>query len=162
VIDAQRAIQARGRHPNGQATTLAPTDIEQAIPRLIERQARATPDHPALASTGTTWSYAELDARANRVAHAVLDRRGPGPEPVALLLEHGAALVAAILGVLKAGKAYVPIDPALHVVPEREKCRQPVPKGQLGHSLSRGDVVPEAEHDNGLRVLASHSRKGVL
>ena len=57
-------------------------------------------------------TYAELDARANRVANALLERRGDGAEPVALLLAKGAAQIAALLGVLKAGKIATPLDPA--------------------------------------------------
>ena len=56
-------------------------------------------------------TYAELDARANRVANALLERRGDGAEPVALLLAKGAAQIAALLGVLKAGKIAMPLDP---------------------------------------------------
>ena len=61
---------------------------------------------------GQTLTYAQLDRAANRVAHALLDRLGPGNEPVALLLPQGIRQVAAVLGALKAGKIYVPLDPA--------------------------------------------------
>jgi pristinamycin I synthase 3 and 4 len=58
------------------------------------------------------WSYAELRARSRRIASA-LRARGVGPEvPVALCMERGAELVAAVLGVLQAGGVYVPLDPA--------------------------------------------------
>lgn len=60
---------------------------------------------------GVALSYLELNRRANRVAHAILDRRGPGNDAVALLLSQGADLIAAILGVLKAGKFYLALDP---------------------------------------------------
>jgi amino acid adenylation domain-containing protein len=51
-----------------------------------------------------------LNAAANRVAHALIERRGAGPETVALLFENGAPFVVASLGVLKAGKIQVPLD----------------------------------------------------
>ncbi len=57
-------------------------------------------------------TYAALNQFANRVAHAILTRCGVGAEPIALLLNHDAPLIAAILGVLKAGKIYVPLDAA--------------------------------------------------
>jgi amino acid adenylation domain-containing protein len=66
----------------------------------------------ALGESGRTTSYGELNARANRVAHAVLRRRGRGEEAVAVLLGKDARLVAAFLGIVKAGKIYVPLDPA--------------------------------------------------
>jgi hypothetical protein len=57
-------------------------------------------------------TYADLDRAANRIAHAMLDRLGPGNEPVAILLPQSLRQVAAVLGALKAGKIYVPLDVA--------------------------------------------------
>ncbi|NUS58566.1 MAG: amino acid adenylation domain-containing protein, partial [Streptomycetaceae bacterium] len=91
---------------------------EGIVPRtfgdLFAAQVTATPDAPALeAADGERLTYRELDARANRVAHA-LAVRGIGPEAlVALALPRGVAQVVAVLGVLKAGAGYVPIDPRL-------------------------------------------------
>ncbi|MFD4669611.1 MupA/Atu3671 family FMN-dependent luciferase-like monooxygenase [Lentzea sp. NPDC058450] len=79
---------------------------------LVERQVLATPDAVALLAEGTRWSYADLDGRANLVARR-LRERGVGPgDFVALSLPRGPVLLAALLGVLKSGAAYVPIDPA--------------------------------------------------
>ncbi|MFW6691095.1 amino acid adenylation domain-containing protein [Streptomyces sp. MAR4 CNX-425] len=78
---------------------------------LFAAQARRTPDAPALLSGATTVSYAELNARANRLAHA-LAARGIGAEDVvALVLPRSVDLVVAELAVLKAGAAYLPVDP---------------------------------------------------
>jgi amino acid adenylation domain-containing protein len=79
---------------------------------LIARQARRTPDAPAIVFEGRGISHAELDARANRLAHG-LRRWGVGPEVrVGIGVEKGPELALALLAVLKAGGAYVPLDPA--------------------------------------------------
>lgn len=65
----------------------------------------------ALLTPDRSWTYAELDRWSNAVAHAVLRAVGPGPGQVALLFDQGAPNVAATLGILKAGKSYVPLDP---------------------------------------------------
>ena len=78
----------------------------------FEAMARARPDAIAAADATATLSYAELDRRANRIAHALIGagvRRG---ERVALLAECGVAALAGLLAILKTGAAYVPLDPA--------------------------------------------------
>jgi amino acid adenylation domain-containing protein/non-ribosomal peptide synthase protein (TIGR01720 family) len=84
-----------------------------ALPELIESQVARTPDAVAVVCEGTELSYVELNARANRLAR-VLVRRGVGPERlVAVALPRSPDLVVALLAVLKAGGAYLPIDPGL-------------------------------------------------
>lgn len=70
------------------------------------------PGRAAVRAPDGELSYEELDLRSNRVACDVLERLGPREEPVALLLEQRVSLPIAIMGALKAGKAYVPLDPA--------------------------------------------------
>ena len=82
------------------------------IDGLFEAQVRRTPDAPALVCGEVAWTYAELDARANRLARH-LRALGAGPEVrVGVLLDRTPDLVAGLLAVLKAGGAYVPLDPA--------------------------------------------------
>ncbi|MBL1087737.1 amino acid adenylation domain-containing protein, partial [Streptomyces actinomycinicus] len=81
------------------------------LPDRFVKQARATPDAVALIAGDTTLTYAELNGRANRLAHALLGR-GAGPDRViALALPRSADLVVALLAVLKTGAAYLPLDP---------------------------------------------------
>jgi len=86
------------------------SDVEQSIPGRFERQASMYPDQIAIEDPQTALTYRDLNRLANRIARAVLAVRGEGPEPVALLLGNGVPVVAAMLGVLKAGKFYVPLD----------------------------------------------------
>uniref|UniRef100_UPI0004C52561 non-ribosomal peptide synthetase n=1 Tax=Streptomyces sp. NRRL WC-3742 TaxID=1463934 RepID=UPI0004C52561 len=81
------------------------------LPARFARQAAATPQAVALIAGDDSLTYAELDARANRLAHALL-REGAGPDRlVALALPRTAELVIALLAVLKTGAAYLPLDP---------------------------------------------------
>jgi amino acid adenylation domain-containing protein len=101
--DEQRALAAWGRGPDARA--------DGCIHRLIEAQARATPDTPAVAWADQEVSYRELDRRANRIAHHLIGL-GIGPEArVGVLMDRTPALIATLLGVMKAGAAYVPLDP---------------------------------------------------
>jgi len=87
-------------------------DRTATLSRLFEAQVACTPDAPALVFEGITLSYAELNARANRVAQ-VLQGMGVGPDvPVALCTRRSPDLLVGALGILKAGGAYVPMDPA--------------------------------------------------
>jgi amino acid adenylation domain-containing protein len=81
------------------------------VPDLLEEQARMRPDAVALVSGDRRWSYGELNSESNRLAH-YLARRGLGPcDRVALAIPRSIEMVAALLGILKVGAAYVPLDP---------------------------------------------------
>ncbi|AMO93236.1 non-ribosomal peptide synthase TIGR01720 domain protein [Collimonas fungivorans] len=85
---------------------------EQTLVELFEAQVEATPQAVALVCGEQELSYGELNARANRLAH-VLIARGVGPEDiVGLCLERSVEMVVSLLGILKAGAAYLPLDPA--------------------------------------------------
>jgi amino acid adenylation domain-containing protein len=80
--------------------------------RGFEQQVERTPERPAVVCGGESLTYRELNERANRLAHH-LRALGVGLEtPVALCLDRSTQAVVAILGVLKAGGAWVPLDPA--------------------------------------------------
>jgi amino acid adenylation domain-containing protein len=85
--------------------------IEQSICQRFEHQARRHPDRVAVHSRRCEWTYDILNRKGNQVARSLLDLRGAAPENIALVFEQDAPMIAGMLGVLKAGKTYVPIDP---------------------------------------------------
>jgi amino acid adenylation domain-containing protein len=88
-----------------------PAVEDTSIVQMIERQAAATPNHKAARCGERILTYRELNQRANKLAHH-LRRLGVGPEDVvALFFERSAEMIIALLGVLKAGAAYLPLDP---------------------------------------------------
>jgi amino acid adenylation domain-containing protein len=92
--------------------TEAEVPADRCIHELFEAQAARTPDAVALVFDDETLSYAELNARANRLAHH-LAGLGVGSETrVGICLERGTEMIVSVLAVLKAGGAYVPLDPA--------------------------------------------------
>ena len=85
---------------------------ESTIVEEFEARVREAPDSVAVVVTGVETGYAELNARANRLA-ALLRRRGVGPGTrIGLCLRRNVDVPTAILAVLKTGAAYVPLDPA--------------------------------------------------
>jgi amino acid adenylation domain-containing protein len=104
VIDGEAAvIAAWNRTPHGYPR-------EGTVPGLFAAHAAARPDAPAVLAQGVAWTYAELDRRSAAVARR-LRRRGVGTDtPVAVALPRSADLIAVLLGILRAGGAYVPID----------------------------------------------------
>ena len=79
---------------------------------LVARRAEQQPDSVALVFGTEQITYRELNARANQVAHYLI-KRGAGPDVlVGIFAERTPELVIGILGILKSGSAYVPIDPS--------------------------------------------------
>ncbi len=86
--------------------------IEQSLARRFAEQASKGPERVAVKVGPSHLTYAALDRQANRVAHAIL-ARGLRPSPVAVVVAQGLSVIPAILGVLKAGRIYVPLETAL-------------------------------------------------
>jgi amino acid adenylation domain-containing protein len=93
--------------------TARPYPQDGRIHQLFEAQAAKTPDAVALVFEGAQLTYAELDQRANQLAH-LLQSLGVGPEViVGVAMERSPEMVIAVYGILKAGGAYVPLEPTL-------------------------------------------------
>ena len=117
---------------------------DKTIVDLFEAQVARTPNDEALRLGDRSVSYGELNERANQAAGR-LRALGAGPERlVALYMEHSIEVVCAILGVLKAGAAYVPVDPAA------------TPKERLAFILQ--DISEGAGSHGALPLLVTHSR----
>ncbi|MET9928564.1 MULTISPECIES: amino acid adenylation domain-containing protein, partial [unclassified Streptomyces] len=117
------------------------------LPDIFEARVAATP-HAGAVSAGTlAWTYAELDAHANRIAWWLIGG-GAGPDDrVAVALPRGAAHIAALLGIMKAGAAYVPLDPEQPTERLAHLLRDIAPQavllpGDLAHRLPPGDARP--------------------
>jgi amino acid adenylation domain-containing protein len=94
-------------------TTRYPRDC--TLTQLFEARVAAAPDAPAVIGVGTTWTYGEVNERANRLARYLQARippASPGTSaPIGVALERSPETIVALLAVLKAGGAYVPLDP---------------------------------------------------
>jgi amino acid adenylation domain-containing protein len=113
---------------------------DDAWPSVVERfeqAAAAHPDRPALVFGDTVLTYGELDARTAAVA-AGLAERGAGPESlVGLLLPRGLDLVLGLLGTLRSGAGYLPLDPALPLARLTDMCDQADPTLLLSDAAHR-------------------------
>ncbi|MBV9788895.1 MAG: amino acid adenylation domain-containing protein, partial [Chloroflexi bacterium] len=90
----------------------APYPQDQCLHQLVAAQAAQTPDRDAVVFGDQTLTYADLNVRANQLAHR-LQALGVGPDTrVGLCVERSLDAMVGVLGVLKAGGAYVPLDPA--------------------------------------------------
>jgi non-ribosomal peptide synthetase component F len=107
----QHAIWSKCFHPSGSFTEFTKEEVEQSIPSRFEGIVAKHPDRIAVKTRNHTLTYDELNRLSNRVARAIIAQCGEDNEPVALLLDNDAPMIAVILGVLKAGKIYVPLDP---------------------------------------------------
>lgn len=91
--------------------TAGPYPAGRTVAELFAEQAAATPDSVAVTHEGRSLTFAELDQRSNRLAH-YLRGLGVGPESVvAVLMDPGLDMITALLGIMKAGGAFLPLDP---------------------------------------------------
>ncbi|MGV9349082.1 amino acid adenylation domain-containing protein [Streptomyces spiralis] len=107
---------------------------------LFERQAAARPDATALVHAGERIGYAELDARADQLAHGLAARGVTPGRTVGICLDRGIDLVVAVLGILKAGCAYTMLDPAF---PDWRLARV-IGSADAAAVLTEGRALPRA------------------
>ncbi|MEW5929831.1 MAG: amino acid adenylation domain-containing protein, partial [Gemmatimonadota bacterium] len=129
----------------------------RCVHELIAEQAARTPDAVAVEAHDGRWTYAELEHRANRLARH-LRSRGVGPEArVGLLLERGADTVAAVLGILRAGAAYLALDPSY---PD-ERLRFMLEDAGATVLLTRSGLAERCRGFGGAAVLLDADREAI-
>jgi acyl-coenzyme A synthetase/AMP-(fatty) acid ligase/acyl carrier protein len=111
----QQAIRDKCFHPSGTFVEFPIEDVETSIPARFEKIVQQYPERLAVKIGERGLTYNQLNDAANRVARAILEKRGVGIEPVALLFEQGLDAIISYLGTLKAGKILVFMDASLPV-----------------------------------------------
>lgn len=112
----QETIRAQYFHPSRVFTEFTKEEIAQCIPERFEKMVRLYPDRIAVKVGKRSLTYVALNQAANQIARAILETGRQENAPIALVFESGIDIIAAILGVLKAGKVYVPLDPLFPMV----------------------------------------------
>ncbi|HEX8696794.1 MAG TPA: amino acid adenylation domain-containing protein, partial [Longimicrobium sp.] len=116
--------------------TEAEVPAELCIHHLFEAQVERAPGAVAVSYEAESLSYAELNARANRLAHH-LKGRGVGPDVrVGICMERSLEMAVALLAILKAGGAYVPLDPAYPADRLRQMLQESRPRLLLAHAAT--------------------------
>jgi len=128
-------------------------EIERSVPERFEIIASQYPDDLAVKSKNYQLTYDELNRAANRVARAILNSGCEDEKPVALLLKHDTPLIVAMLGVLKAGKIYLPLDASFPA----PRIKAMLEDAQAGLIVTNDEVVSVANESaqgkiNGLNI----------
>ncbi|WP_338460410.1 non-ribosomal peptide synthase/polyketide synthase [Azotobacter vinelandii DJ] len=122
---------------------------ERSVHQLIEDQVARTPEAVALVFGEQEMSYGELNRRANRLAHRLIEL-GVGPDVlVGIAVERGVEMVVGLLAILKAGGAYVPLDPEY----PRERLAYMIGDSGVGLLLTHASLLehlPREHHDKAL------------
>ncbi len=110
--EAQETIRVSARRPAGGLRSLQPDGPEGTVVTRFRRVATLFAEKLAVAADGRSLTYRELDMLSDRVANALIRVRGAKSEPVIIMLGHSPDMLVAMLGILKAGKFHVPVDPS--------------------------------------------------
>jgi amino acid adenylation domain-containing protein len=143
---ARSAAKAKRVLDRGTGIAGSSADEANSIPERFEAIVRDRGQHLAVRAGDGDWTYDDLNASANRVGRALDTALRPDDERVALYLPHDGRMLGGILGVLKTGRAYVPLDPG--DPPARTAAK-------LHHSQA-GAVLTCGEHDASARHVAGH------
>jgi non-ribosomal peptide synthetase component F len=129
-----------------------PADL--CVHHLFEQQVERTPQATALVFNGQSMTYAELNERANRLSHHLIELGVKPDRLVAICLERSFAMIVGILAVLKAGGAYVPLDPSYPVERLAYILEDAAPRIALVDAVGRTTLSEARQH--------LQYRKGIL
>ena len=153
AADPARRISTLPRMTDAEATALrawnrtaAQVPAGDTLHGLFEAQAARTPDAVAVVCERETVTYAQLEARANRLARRLVAMSVGAESRIGLCLERGVEMVVAILGALKAGAAYLPLDPSY-------------PPARLHHMLADAGVAVLLTQERLLDALPEHAAR---
>ncbi len=149
VPEWQQVMIDRCYHPTGAWEEFPHADIEQPIGQRFEKMVALYPDRLAIQSDTSAFSYAELNGRANQIGRTILAMDAMDRSPIGLLLEKNPLGYAAILGILKTGRPFVILNPAL-------------PKERLDYlwdTSQAGLIVTDGEHSTLASDLAGTSQR---
>ncbi|SCX74770.1 non-ribosomal peptide synthetase, partial [Variovorax sp. EL159] len=99
------------QRPTQAFTRIDRHEIDQSLTTRFEAQVHRAPSAVAITHDGISWTYDDLNRKANGIANKLQQSLSRNTGRVMLLFSHGADMVAAMLGVLKSGRSYVPLDP---------------------------------------------------
>jgi non-ribosomal peptide synthetase component F len=122
------------------------SELEGSVVERFEKIASQFGDRIAVKCRERASTCADLNAAANRVCHTLLSRTGDAAEPIGLLLDHDERLISTLLGVLKAGKFYAPLDPSYPV--DRlsfivNHCQPAILVADAAHAAQARALAPE-------------------
>ena len=134
----------------------APTFVPVEIPfihKRFEKQVEENPDNVALVASDATLTYGELNRKANRVANALINRGIKANSNVLVMLPRGSNLISTILGILKAGCAFIPIDinypkGRIDYIFENSQADYLIADGEIENSIDVEELLKEDNTSN--------------
>lgn len=131
------------------AKCVSPCSKDLTTAELISLQAQKTPQRIALTDTNRSYTYKELDEWSSQIAHYLRTKTNGNNSLIAVFMERGAALVASLLGIWKAGAGYVPID----LNTPKERAEDIMKDAQIGILLSDGKYIEKQAQGNFETIL---------
>ena len=147
----QDALRRKCYHPSAAFDAFPRSALDLGVPARFEEQVRRHGTRPAVESDSGRLTYSQLNGVANDIAHALLEPTEGAAPLVAVLADQGAMNVAALLGILKAGAAFVPLDTHWPVA----RMRWVLDRSHIGVVLASASRAPLAREITGAnqRVL---------